>query len=58
MTMVVEQELTECTDSGGSALVSVAETSDAISYEGTFHVELLSPFEFVECSASFRLHFE
>jgi len=46
-------ELTECTDSGGSALVSATETSDAISYEGTFHVELLSPFDMAD-SAYYR----
>lgn len=45
----MDQELADCADSGGSALISVTETNDDISYEGALHIELLSPIEFGEC---------
>jgi len=37
-------ELTSCADSEGSALITVSETADAVLLEGTFYVELVSPY--------------
>ncbi len=37
-------DLTSCSDDGGSALVQVTETDDAVLLSGTFYVELVSPY--------------
>merc|ERR1711892_492640 len=37
-------ELTACADADGNALVSVTETDDSVLLEGTFFVELVSPY--------------
>ncbi len=37
-------ELTSCSDDGGSALIQVTQTADAVTLSGTFFVELISPF--------------
>merc|ERR1719273_2029977 len=37
-------ELTSCADAGGSALITVSETADYVLLEGTFYVELVSPY--------------
>merc|ERR1711892_1406986 len=37
-------ELTACADAAGNALVSVTETDDSVLLEGTFFVELVSPY--------------
>ena len=39
-------ELTSCTDHDENALVQVTETDDAVLLEGTFYVELVSPYRF------------
>ena len=37
-------ELTSCTDAGGEQLMTVSVTADAVLLEGTFYVELVSPY--------------
>ena len=38
------QELTSCDDADGNALISVTETAETVLLEGTFFVELVSPY--------------
>ena len=37
-------ELTSCADAGGEQLITVSETADYVLLEGTFYVELVSPY--------------